>query len=155
MCLTTTGFGLQLVKWPRIPSSVASEITDKRFSACVMMGGEVHLHLSLLWCCHVAPSLFISNGDSTKPPIWKTHTPFVCAGCEEQTQESWFYFLTLATIEKDHLKQPWRNETFMHFSCPECFALVHRRGSRVLRGMWHVAQVQYYYHCSAVCNIPM
>ncbi len=96
MCLAVChhGLRLQLVKWPRIPSPVASEITAKRFSACVMKGHKVHLHLSLLWCFDVACALsrFISKGDSIKPQISKTHTSFVCTGCGAQTQKSWAYF---------------------------------------------------------------
>lgn len=43
-----SGHGIRLVKWPGIPPPVASEITTKWFSACVMKGHKVHLHLSLL-----------------------------------------------------------------------------------------------------------
>lgn len=96
MCLAIClkGFRLQLVKWPQTPSPLASEITAKWFSACVMKGHKVHLHLSLLWCFDVACALsrFISRGDYIKPQISKTHTSFVCSGYREQTQKSWACF---------------------------------------------------------------
>lgn len=94
------GLRLQLVKWPQSPSPLAREITAKWFSACVMKGHKVHLHLSLLWCFDVAcaPSWFISRGDYIKPEISKTHTSLVCSGYGEQTQKSWAYFLTLSQL---------------------------------------------------------
>lgn len=45
------GLGLEMVKWPCMPSPpAASEITAKGFSAYVIKEHNTHLHLSLLWC---------------------------------------------------------------------------------------------------------
>lgn len=128
MCLAFchNGLKLQLVKWPQIPSPVASEIAAKRFSACVMKGHKVHLHLSLLWCFDVACALsrFISKGDSIKPQISKTHISFVFAGCGAQTPKSRAYFFkTLINWWRKHfyLKQQFGEVTIQTVNCcPEC-----------------------------------